>query len=263
VAPHWGTVRPFGIPRAEDFRPGLPPALTAPEYAAGLNEVKRLGSADSTERTPDQTQIAEFWSDYPGATASPVGKWNLIAQTLGVQQGNTLAENARMFALLNMSLADAGIVCWDTKYTHGLWRPIDAIRLADTDGNPATLADPDWTPLLPTPAFPEYCQDTAPSARPAEILPLFFGTDDIAEIEAGFGVLPGVTLLRQLRKPRRRGGAGSTADPHEFSSLPGCNAYEIGDYVFANDAQAIPAPGAAFLGFLGAACWLRWRRTVR
>jgi len=156
LAPHWGNVKPFAIPGVEEFRPGPPPALGSHEYAVALNETKLLGASDSTVRTPDQTQIAEFWNDYPGLTAAPAGKWNLIAQTLGEQQGNTLAQNARMLALLNVSLADVGIVCWDTKYTYGLWRPEDAIRLADTDGNPGTLADPDWTPLWPSPAFPEY-----------------------------------------------------------------------------------------------------------
>jgi hypothetical protein len=265
VAPQWGDVRPFGIVRSDDYVPGPPPALTSPEYAAAVNEVKRLGSVNSTARTPEQTQIAEFWSDYPGATASPVGKWNLIAQTVAGQQGNTLAENARMFALLNVSLADAGIVCWDTKYTYGLWRPIDAIRLADTDGNPATLADPDWTPLLPSPAFPEYVSGHSTfSGAAAEILALFFGTDDIAfETEAGFGVLPGVTrsygslseAALEAGRSRIYGGIH-----FEFSNTTGreCG-IAIADYVFDNYAQPVPAPGAVLLVLIGAAGLLRWR----
>jgi hypothetical protein len=142
LAPQWGDVRPFAIPRTDDFLPGPPPALTSGEYAAAVNEVKSLGASDSAARTPDQTQIAQFWSDYSGATATPVGKWNLIAQTLASQQGNTLAENARMFALLNVALADVGIVCWDTIYGSGggkrsTWPTPMEIR---------RRADPDWTP---------------------------------------------------------------------------------------------------------------------
>jgi hypothetical protein len=266
VAPQWGDVRPFGIVRSDVYVPGPPPALTSPEYAAAVNEVKRLGSINSTARTPDQTQIAEFWSDYPGATASPVGKWNLIAQTLAGQQGNTLAENARMFALLNVSLADAGIVCWDTKYTYGLWRPIDAIRLADTDGNPATPVDPEWTPMLPSPAFPEYVSGHSTfSGAAAEVLALFFGTDDIAfETEAGFDVLPGVArsydslsdAALEAGRSRIYGGIH-----FEFSNVTGreCG-IAIADYVFDNYAQPVPAPGAALLALIGAAGLLRWRR---
>jgi hypothetical protein len=249
--------------------PGLPPVLTSREYAAAVNETKRLGGIHSPARTPEQTQIAEFWSDNPGATASPVGKWNLIAQNLAGQQGNTLAQNARMFALLNVALADAAIVCWDTKYTYGEWRPIDAIRLADTDGNPATQPDPGWTPLLTTPAFPEYTSGHSTfSAAAAETLALFYGTDDIAfTTGAGFDVLPGVTRSYDslseaaLEAGRSRIYAGIH---FQFSNVAGqqCG-IAIGDYIFDNYAQPIPAPGAALLVSIGAAGLLRWRRTVQ
>ncbi len=265
TAPQWGDVRPFAIPRAGDFRPGPPPALTSSEYAAALNEVESLGASDSTARTPDQTQIAQFWSDSPGATATPVGKWNLIAQTLAGQQGNTLVEDARMFALLNVVLADAGIVCWDTKYTYGLWRPEDAIRLADTDGNPATSADPDWTPLLVSPAFPEYISGHSTfSAAAAETLGLFFGTDNVAfETGAGFDVLPGVTRsYDSLSEAAMEAGRSRIyAGIHfQFSNVTGRETgIAIADYVYGRCAQPIPAPGAATLVLLGLAC-LRWRK---
>ena len=198
-----------------------------------------------------------------------MGKWNLIAQTLAEQQGNTLAENARMFALLDVALADAGIVCWDTKYTYGLWRPEDAIRLADTDGNPATQADPSWTPYLASPAFPEYTSGHSTfSAAAAEMLGLFFGTDDIPfETIAGFDVLPGVTRsYDSLSEAALEAGMSRIyAGIHfNFSNVTGREVGQaIADYVFAANTQTIPAPGSLILVLIGAACLLRSRRIRR
>jgi len=269
LVPLWGHVTPFSISSAQDFRPGPPPALTSQQYAAAVEQVKSLGSSNSTTRTPDQTQIAEFWSDYPGPTASPVGKWNLIAQTLAEQQGNTLAENARMFALLDVTLADAGIVCWDSKYTYGLWRPEDAIRLADTDGNPGTQADLAWTPYLTSPNFPEYTSGHSTfSAAAAEIMGLFFGTDDIPfETIAGFDVLPGVTRsYDSLSEAAIEAGSSRVYGGihFQFSSVTGGEVgLSIADYVYAGSAQAIPVPESALLVLIGAACLLRGRRIPR
>jgi membrane-associated phospholipid phosphatase len=269
LAPLWGNVTPFSISSADDFRPGPPPALTSQQYAAAVEHVKSVGSSNSTTRTPDQTQIADFWSDFSGATATPVGKWNLIAQTLAEQQGNTLAENARMFALLDVALADAGIVCWDTKYTYGLWRPEDAIHLADTDGNPATQADPAWTPYLTTPAFPEYTSGHSTfSAAAAKVLGLFFGTDDIPfETIAGFDVLPGVTRsYDSLSEAALEAGLSRIYGGihYDFSNITGRETgLAIADYVYAGSAQAIPVPESAVLAIIGAACLLRARRALR
>jgi hypothetical protein len=269
LAPHWGSVEPFAIRSPADFRPGPPPALDSVEYAVALNEVKALGRTNSPVRTADQTQIAEFWNDYPGFTAAPAGKWNLIAQTVGAQQGNSLTQNARMFALLNLTLADAGIVCWDTKYTYELWRPEDAIRLADTDGNPDTLADPDWTPQWPSPAFPEYNSGHSSfSGASAEILSLFFGTDDIAfDAAAGFDVLPGVVRhYDSLSEAALEAGLSRVYGGihFQFANIAGLESGRaVAGYVFSNYAQAIPAPGAASLILLGMACLLRGRRILR
>src|SRR5205823_13952705 len=108
-----------------------------------------LGSARSTTRTPDQTQIGMFW-------APPIQNfWNQIAQSVASAQHTDLATTARLFAALNLSLADSAIAMYDAKYTYQLWRPVTAIRLADTDGNPLTTADPNWLPLAGnTPADP-------------------------------------------------------------------------------------------------------------
>lgn len=114
-----------------------------------------LGSVNSTTRTPDQTQIALFWADGAG-TATPAGHWNRIATDVLLDRSASLLENARTMTLLNLAMADAGIASWDAKYYCDLWRPIDAIRKADQDGNESTVADPTWIPLLKTPPFPSY-----------------------------------------------------------------------------------------------------------
>jgi hypothetical protein len=175
LLPQWPFVVPFALARPDEVRPAGPPALTSTEYAADVDEVRRLGRANSTERTPDQTQIARFWADGAG-TATPPGHWNQIAVDVARQRNTTLGDNARLFALLNIALADAGIASWDAKYFYGVWRPITAIREADTDGNPRTSADPSWTPLLATPPFPTYTSGHSTfSCAASEVLSSFFG----------------------------------------------------------------------------------------
>ena len=178
MMPHWGMATTFGLMHSMQFRPPEPPALDSPEYAAAFNEVKSLGAASSETRTPAQTQAVAFWTDMPG-TITTVGRWNQIARETAAQQTNSLLQNARLFALLNVSMADAGIAVWDSKYFYNRWRPVTAIRAADTDGNAATAADPAWTPLVTTPAFPEYgAAHSAFSAAAANVLAGFFSTDD-------------------------------------------------------------------------------------
>ncbi len=155
LLPQWPQVTPFVMESAESFRPPAPPSLTSTEYSEAVDEVMRLGRLDSTERTPEQTEIAIFWSDGAG-TATPPGHWNRIATTLTLDRNSSLVDNARLYALLNLALADAGIASWDAKYVYDLWRPIDAIQKADLDNNPETEADEDWLPLLITPPFPSY-----------------------------------------------------------------------------------------------------------
>ena len=113
-------------------------------------------------------------------TATPPGHWNIIARDVARQRGNTLDENARLFALLNIAEADAGIVAWDCKFAFNFWRPITAIQNADRDGNPDTLPEPGWRPLLLTPPFPEYISGHSTfSGAAAIVLATFFGADDI------------------------------------------------------------------------------------
>ena len=191
LLPQWGDVQPFAISSAELLLPTRPPDLASQEWAEAFNEVKDLGAADSTVRTPEQTQIARFWADGPG-TFTPPGHWNEIAAQIAQQQNNSVSANARLFAQLNMALADAAIVAWNAKYFHDFWRPITAIHQADTDGNSLTIADEGWKPLLVTPPFPEYASGHSTfSGAGAEILNANLG-DDVSFTIGSTG-LPNVT----------------------------------------------------------------------
>lgn len=178
--PHWADVTPFAMTSPEQFRPAGPPALTSTEYTDAFNEVKELGSLTSATRTTDQTAIARFWANGAG-TATPIGHLNLMARAAAEQGGTTLEENARLFASLNVALADAVISCWDAKFEFSLWRPVTAIREAATDGNPDTTADAAWAPLVVTPNFPSYTAGhSTVSGTAAAALADFFGTDSVA-----------------------------------------------------------------------------------
>jgi hypothetical protein len=177
LAPQWPYVTPFAMTSGSQFRPDAPPSLTSAAYAAAFNEVKELGSVNSTTRTDEQTQIARFWNDGLGTAFAP-GYWNKIAEGVAADRGLSLVSDARLFALLNLATADALISCWDAKYTYNLWRPVTAIRAADTDGNPGTEPDAGWTPLLVTPNFPSYTSaHSTVSAAAAGVLTALFGDD--------------------------------------------------------------------------------------
>lgn len=191
LLPLWGLVTPFALTTGSQLRPPPPPALHTEQYAEEVNFVKAYGATNSAVRTRDETQIAQFWA-YGAGTSTPPGHWNQIAQVVARSQRNSLGRNARMFALLNISLADAAISCWDCKYLYNYWRPITAIQLADTDGNPATEPDPAWKPLLFTPPFPEYTSGHSTfSGAGAAALAVFFGRDRI-RFSVGSDDLPGV-----------------------------------------------------------------------
>src|SRR5262249_50693611 len=167
---HVPLITPFAVESSSQFRPGPPPALTSPEYAAAFNEVKALGSKNSTARTADQTQVGLLWR----LPLTNHQVWNRIAQDVAEARGLSLTENARLFALLDMTINDGLETSFGAKYHYTLWRPVTAIRRADEDGNPATEADPAWTTLHPnTPAYPTYSGNAAtigaasPTALPA------------------------------------------------------------------------------------------------
>ena len=192
LLPQWGLVSPFCMPDDGRFRPPGPPALTSAKYALDYNEIKALGAKEGSTRTADQSQIALFWADGAG-TETPPGHWNRIAQEIGAKLGNSLEDNARLFALLNLAMADAAICAWDAKYTFDFWRPVTAIQNGDLDGNPATDADPAWSSFLITPPFPDYVSGHSTfSGAAAAVLAGFCGTDEIP-FTTGSDFLPGVT----------------------------------------------------------------------
>jgi membrane-associated phospholipid phosphatase len=186
VFTHWRAVTPFVLRRGDQFRPPAPAALSSPAYAAATNEVQSLGQDSSTTRTAEQTTIGAFWS-------APIQNyWNALAEQVALARHSDTAASARTFALLDLGLADATIALYDAKYSYRLWRPITAIRLADTDGNPLTAADPTWTPLATTPADPSYPgAHSTLSAAAAAVLAAQYG-DDVA-FTVTSPTLPGVT----------------------------------------------------------------------
>jgi hypothetical protein len=183
LLPQWGFVAPFAMSSASQFRPPGPPALDSQQYAADYEEVKELGALVGSTRTAEQTEIALFWADGAG-TETPPGHWNSIAQIISGARGNTLEENARLFALLNLAMADAAICAWDAKYTFHFWRPVTAIAFAEPELN--------WVSFITTPPFPDYTSGHSTfSAAAATVLPLFYGTEDLS-FTTGSDFLPGV-----------------------------------------------------------------------
>jgi hypothetical protein len=171
LAPSLAVTTPFAIPSPSSFRSPGPPALTSAQYAADFMEVKRLGEATSATRTADQTEAARFWA------GTALTFWNRAAKNAADARHNTLSENARLFALLNVAIADALVSCWDNKVHFNFWRPITAIRLANTDGNDATDVQPTWVPLITTPPYPDYDSGhQSVSGSSQAILTAFFGS---------------------------------------------------------------------------------------
>jgi hypothetical protein len=184
---NWSHVTPFALERANQFRPGPPPALTSDAYSDAFNQIKSLGIANSTTATADEALTGRFWN---GAIQN---YWNEIAQTLSQARGLSTGQNARLFALLNLSFADDVIAFYDAKYTYNFWRPVTAIRAADPTINPETIADPNWLPEVgktaPDPSYPG--AHAVISASAAEVLISFFERDH-AEFNVTSEVLPGV-----------------------------------------------------------------------
>jgi PAP2 superfamily len=174
-APWVGNVEPFIVPNVEALRSDGPNPLTSEAYAEDLNEVKAYGSLTSTVRSDDQKDAALFWQ------ANGAALFNAIFRQLADTQDLDIAEAARMFAMADLAGADGAIACWNDKYYYRFWRPITAIRLADTDGNPATEMEPDWVPLFTTPPFPEHPSGhTCISGAVVRTLQDFFGTDKVS-----------------------------------------------------------------------------------
>jgi hypothetical protein len=178
--PWVGGVEPFLMESSSQFRSPGPNALTSPAYTAEFNEVKALGELNSTTRTTEQTYIAKWWQ------SNPVVSWNAVARDLVARGDFDAAASARLFAMTNLSGADAAINCYNDKYHFDFWRPFQAIRRAGepAEGNPDTSPDPTWTPLLSAP-YPDHvsghmCNDGAQ----VTVMQMFFGD----EIDGGFQI---------------------------------------------------------------------------
>ncbi|HEX6732585.1 MAG TPA: vanadium-dependent haloperoxidase [Pyrinomonadaceae bacterium] len=234
---HYGSVLPFAIKSGSQFAPGPPPSMTSAEYTAAFNEVKEIGSVSSATRTADQTLVARLWANV-GTPTNFLFVWNNVARTVALEQGISTIEKARLFALTNISLHDGLQTSFASKFVHGLWRPVTAIRRADEDGNPDTAPDAAWSSLITNPPYPSYAGNMATiGTSQSTILALFFGRDDIrfshtwegaggaTRSYAGFA-----SMANEQERARVYGGIHFTFDNVAGQAI----GRSVGNYVFQN-----------------------------
>lgn len=300
--PSWGAVTPFSIPSTSSTFPGIPPGynpgdtstttlaavlngaanatltgyLTTASYAADYNQVKDLGSLSSLTRTADQTNAAFFWAAGAG-TITSAGMWNEIAGSIATDAAYgfnyTFEQNARLFAALNVALADAGIASWDARYDVDFWRPVTAIAFEsdpfnpDADNNPLTSGEQGWTPLLETPSYPEYVSSHAAFGSAAgTVLAAFFG--DNVNFTAESDVFGDGTFIMsrsyssfseaadEAGASRIYGGVNFDASVQDGQTI----GENVGDQVMANNFAPVPEPsGALLIAAAGLAVILRRR----
>jgi len=274
--PGWGAVTPFALASAVQFSVPPPPEITSPQYAASLAEVQQLGALNSSVRTADQAEASRFWAYDRAEIGPPPILFNSAVSQIAQQQGNSVQENARLFAATSMALADAGVASWESKYAYDLWRPISAIREADSDGNPLTEADPDWTPLgapgggvVPdfTPPFPAYVSGHATFGEATfRTLAHFYGTDDVS-FELMSGELPGVVRAFDRFSAASQENARSRiymGVHYDFDDVEGrALGRQIADSIHANHFVAVPEPSAAAIVGLAIACLAFRKVTLR
>jgi hypothetical protein len=189
-------VKPFLIDSADQFPTAGPWPLTSPQYAREFNEVKSLGASNSTTRTQHQTDAATYWG-----AANPPATWSRIVRMLDAREELSTADGARLYAQLYLTAADAVIAAWDEKERWSFWRPITAIREADTDGNPATELDAGWLPLLPNPPYPEHPSGhLVLSGSFVETLQEFFNRDQMTWTDTAAGKTMTYTSFSQALK---------------------------------------------------------------
>jgi hypothetical protein len=295
-----GNYTPWGMTSGAQFRQtrltdygSMANLLASPEYTAMFNDVKANGRIDSWTPADEEYQIAFFWANDRDGTYKPPGHLNQITQTIaarefaGLSDGEKLSQHARLFALLNMAMADAGVCAWDCKYNTDidLWRPIDGIRLADTDGNPATISDPAWEPLNHvdpdgpggpmvadpfTPPFPAYISGHATfGAAHAAIMRSFFGDSDLIQggpLSIGSEDPYNGGLMRTFSSwedmARENGRSRVYLGVHwqwdaDDAYVAGT---ALGDWMFDNYLRVIPTPGSLALAGLGGVFARRRRR---
>ncbi|HUR96619.1 MAG TPA: vanadium-dependent haloperoxidase [Pyrinomonadaceae bacterium] len=195
AAPWLAYVTPFTMRSPSQFRPGPPPSLNSPEYTRAYNEVKAVGSSGGTGRTPEQTDMANFWNlNYQLV-------WNRVARDLTIANVGNISDSSRVLALVNSSMADSVITAWDSKRAYVFWRPITAIRNGEADGNSKTEGDSAWSPLVATPPYPDYTSGANNvSASASRALQLFFGTNEMAVSITTTNQIPTVQDTRTFNK---------------------------------------------------------------
>ncbi len=297
--PSWGDVSPYAIANAASVLPttpgsynqndtstttlsavlnGAPNAtltgyITTATYAADYNQVKDLGSQSSLTRTADQTEIAYFWAGGTGTVTQP-GMWNEIATDVSGAFNYTLEENARLFAALNVTLADAGIAAWKGMYETDLWRPVTAVAFEsdplnpDLDNNPLTSGEPGWTSLIATPNTPEYLSSQAAFGSAAgTVLAAFFGDTVNFAAESDIFGDGSVILTRNFssfsQAADEAGASGIYGGNNFASSVADGEAVglAVGTDVLANNFTPVPEPsGAILIASIGFTMLLRRRR---
>ncbi len=235
----FATMTPWAIEAPNQFRGDGPPALNSAQYTADFEEVRLMGSATSLLRTADETLAANYWQ-FTVAGYS----WNSATEMIATEHNLTLSENARLFAMLNIGMADAVIACWDAKYTFNFWRPITAIQNADLDGNPDTTVDPSWTPLLVTPNHPDYPSGhSTVSGAASKILAAFFGDNtplvfdsDVPAFAGVYRIFPSFsTSLDEIVNARVFGGIHFRTACREGNRI----GFGVADYVLTNAMQPV------------------------
>lgn len=279
--PEWGHITTFALPATDAFVPAEMPPLNSQAYADAFNEVKALGAKNSVVRTQEQTEIGLFWAYDRVGMGTPMRMYNKILRTVAKDQENDLTENARLFAMASSAVADAGVVAWDTKFTYDFWRPVTGIREADSDGNPATIADPTWEPLgAPggklddgteiadfTPPFPTYVSGHASFGGALfASLAEFYGTDEIS-FDVTSDEMP--TLVRSFDRfsdamkenGRSRVYLGIHWDFDDFVArdLGG----EVASFTASNYFRPVPEPGFHAWALLMLACLTHALRSPR
>lgn len=264
--PAWGTLKPFIVNSSDQFPMDPPPALDSAEYAAAFNQVKELGALNSATRTADQTDIAIFWAYDRQAMGPPPVLFDRNLVDIAITTGNTERDNARLFAMASVAMADAATAAWDAKFEDNYWRPITAIREAATDGNATTEAAVDWKPLGAPGADPNDWSDDFTPPFPAwpsghatmggalfEVLRDFYGTDNLNYVLHSAEDMPSGLETRSFTSftqaewengmSRIYMGVHWIFDAEDGIKLGN----DIADWVSANAFQAIPEPTAAGL----------------
>lgn len=272
--PQWGQVTTFGTNNAAQFLPPAMPSLTSQAYTDAYDEVKSLGELNSTTRTADQTEVAYFWAYDRLGMGTPMRMYNKIMRDVAVQEGNSMQDNARLFAMATTAVVDTGISAWDSKFTYDFWRPISGIRKGDLDGNPDTQVDVNWTPLgAPgdgntiddfTPPFPTYVSGHASfGAAMFKSMELFYGTDNIS-FSVTSEEMPGVTRsYTSLSEAMEENGRSRVylGIHWDFDDLVARDlGNDVADYVHTTHFAPVPEPSGVVLMLLGLVAVFRRRR---